>query len=388
MGWTAGVGGVLLASVARPGRGPSLSGGILDTTLVPAACFHGISGYVHRLVDSLDRRGFPEDTISALTQLRLANTFDHLRKVADLRYLQRTFAAADIPWLLVKGPTLAVPVHGSPELRAYSDLDPLVPPPLFGAAIEALEENGSELLDRNWSLYYQELKGEVHLRLPTGTALDLHWHLLNDQGPRQAFPMDLQGLFERRREVDVSGVAVPTLDAVDTVLYVTMHAMVSGAHRLIWLKDIERLLDLGDATPEATVRRAREWRAEVLLRSALERLDSSLGVPPLGEELLARLNSTPLWSAVTRRAWAISPPELEDGSGSIGRIVARAIRNSQGTSFATLARRGLRYARETRLGRKPQSRQRREASDPGSGHFDSGGELMRRDYLRAVAAQR
>jgi hypothetical protein len=60
-----------------------------------------------------------------------------------------TCGQAGVPWLVVKGPALAE-LHGAPDLRAYSDLDVLVPSAAFGDALAALESAGAAVLARNW----------------------------------------------------------------------------------------------------------------------------------------------------------------------------------------------------------------------------------------------
>jgi hypothetical protein len=139
----------------------------------------------------------------------------------------------------VKGPALAAVAYRRPDLRAYKDLDLLVPAPVFEDAVRLLEANGIPLLDRNWTLVSHEVRGQLHLQLPMGTVTDLHWHLVNQYRDRLRIPMG--ELFDRSRRVEVGGRPVSVLDPVDGLIHICLHAALSGGERLIWLKDLDLL---------------------------------------------------------------------------------------------------------------------------------------------------
>jgi hypothetical protein len=346
--------------------------------LATSTSFHGAVGYLHRAVD--DWEHVPAGQQEHLRDLHDRAVLFHIKVLSDLGYLREVLGDAGVPWLVVKGPTLAVPVHGFADLRPYSDLDLVVPPSSLGGALEALEAAGSEVTDRNWTLIGRELKGEVHLKLPSGTALDLHWHLLNDRDRRQAFPIDMAELFESSRVVDVGGVEVRTLGLAHTAAYLAMHAMHSGGHRLIWLKDLHRLLRDGAVDIDVVIDQARRWRAELVLAGAASRVRHAFGSDARLSQI-GRVGRRPrVWSMLTTATWRLQPVELQDGSPSLGRTVARSIRPTQTQSLRELLRRGSRHLMEP--GARPAGR--RGLDDPGSSGFDAGGEAGRRAYLEAV----
>ena len=352
--------------------------------LVRATNFHGVAGYVHNALSPV--ADLPESTRDALRELRDRTALFHLRTVADVAYLHTHLSEADLPWLAFKGPTLAEPVHGSAQLRSYSDLDLLVPARRLEEVMGALQTAGSTLLDRNWTLIHREMKAEVHLQLPSGTSLDLHWHLFNDPERRQRFPVSIDEIFSRARTVTLNRRQVPTLSLADTLVYVAMHTMHSGADRLIWLKDLERLLALTDLDPEAVAERARAWRAELVLTSAIRRVELALGTPERAAEIRALCKPYRVWGTLTSQAWRRSPAEREDGNGSLGRIVSRSTRTAQGDSFRELLRRGLDF-RRAHAEDPDQGPRHFSADDPRSGQFPSGGPATRDAYLREVAEQ-
>ena len=381
---------VLLTSVGqRPDSNVQLSKGLDSETceeLPRAAHFHGIGAYVYEMLN--ERSGLDDDLIRQLRGLRNRNSFAHLRSLLDLRFLEGALSSDAIPWLIIKGPTLSAPVHGAAHLRGYSDLDALVAARDLKRALDALTSAGATVRDQNWTLIRQEMKGEVHVVLPSGTHLDLHWHLSNEPERRRAFPIDIDALFERSVMVDVDGASVRTLGPVDNTVYIALHTIHSGGHRLIWLKDFEGLLAQEGLDPREIAQRAAEWNSCLVLRAALLRTESTLGPLPLAEPLRELLPTARTWETVASRAWRSAPAAQEDGTGSIGRVVARSVRTNQARTFSNLIGRTLRHMREGRHRNSDIEGPRHfSPDDPRSDRFPAGGEAAMQAYLRAVAAE-
>jgi glycosyltransferase involved in cell wall biosynthesis len=389
VGLTPGVARMLRASVARDGVCPGAAE--VAASLPPpeleglarAAVFHGVAGYVHLATEGLD--GIPEVERRILADSRKLAALNHLRTVAALRSLGRDLRAAGVPWLVIKGPALAGPVHGSPELRWHGDLDVVVPAERLGEAVAVLEGSGAQMMDRNWTLIRSHLKGEVHLRLALDVALDLHWHLLNDRSLREAFPLSMAGVFDRSRVIRIAGMDVPTLSGADTVVHVALHLMLAGGHRLIWLKDLERLLATGTAPVAEVARRAREWQAEVVLAAALGRVARALGCPPGARPLLEPRTPHRLWTGVDGLAARLTPVERQDGSASLLRILARSARGSERQSGVELARKSLHHLTEARREGPRLRLAEDDPANPGSDRYDAGGDVERTAFMADVA---
>src|SRR5207253_9544262 len=116
----------------------------------------------------------------------------------------------------------------------------------FADSISTLIGAECDVLDRNWRRIRREMRGQVHMTARYGTAVDVHWHLLNRGSVRSAFRVEMDELFERSRRVSLDGPQVLTLDPIDTLLHLALHAGLSGGRKLSWLKDIERAA--GDET--------------------------------------------------------------------------------------------------------------------------------------------
>lgn len=333
------VAALLRASVATTGPSPAEVVGHRPPEafegLAEAARFHGVPGYVYRAVVTCG--GIPLPELGLLRDLRRETVRRHLRTIGDLRFLARVLDGAGIPWIVFKGPALAAPVHGSPELRSYSDLDVLVPAVRFGEAAERLEEAGCQVPEHDWRYLREGLKGEIDVFMPSGTHLDLHWHLINEIPTRQPYRIDLDGLFARRRMVTIGDDDVPTLSHQDTTVYVALHAMLSPRQRLVGMKDLHLLIDGSPWPLEELLAHARGWGADLPFRTALLQMQRSIG-PPARSPLAPRTGAGLLWDLTARTASRLSPLERQDGGPSFGRLVSRSVRGDQKASLGLLVR--------------------------------------------------
>ncbi|HVQ96195.1 MAG TPA: nucleotidyltransferase family protein [Mycobacteriales bacterium] len=355
--------------------------------LGPLAVRHGVVGCLWtalRTAGLADRPGTAE-----LRAAHSATVAGHLRALADLRLVDRALTAAGVGYLVLKGPVLAGAVYRRPDLRSYVDVDVLVAPAEFAAALAALESAGCAVFERNWQLARDRLLGELRLFTPSGLVLDLHWHVIADRSIRAAFRLDLAAVRGRARTVRLAGRDVRTLDPADTVVHLALHAALAGGHRLIWLKDLEQALLAPDA-PQWTelVRRAAEWRAGPATALMLARASRTLGVP-VPASVLRRLVPDRRWRMVGRLADVVSPVSRGAGSArpSVGRIVARAARADGPASRHELARRTAGWVGTAITGGR-HDRDRDRLFDPDdneSAAFPSGGPTGRAAYLDEVS---
>lgn len=210
--------------------------------LAEAAVVHRVPGYVQRWLRETGvpergggRRGAAAGLVAASTQA----TAGHLRCLADLARLRSLLDDRGARWCVFKGPAVTELLHGDADLRLYSDLDVLVHPGDVGAVVTRLEEAGAVVLDAHWRTLLAWQHTQFHLRLWSGTTLDLHWHLINEWYDRDAFAVDTDAVLRRVRRVDLCGGLTPTLDPVDTLVNLCVHAATAGGQRLSWLRDIQ-----------------------------------------------------------------------------------------------------------------------------------------------------
>lgn len=351
-----------------------LSGRVDPDAAVAAAAFHGIAGYVRAAVKAAN--GSPA-LVAALEPAHSHGLLTHVRTLADLALVADCLGGADIPFAVLKGPVLAMRTHPRPDLRAYTDLDILVPPPNFGAAVTRLIEAGCEPVVTAWRALQAAGAGEIALTLPSGGALDLHWHTLNSDHLRAIFDVDPGAMVGRAVPARVGSVSVRVLDPADEFVYVAMHMVLSGADRLIWTKDVDLLIRQLQPPYETVVARARQVDAALVVSVAVEDAASTLDTP-IPVSLRRELRGGSAWPALAALVYRASRAGSTHGAHpSLSRVVARSTRASTAASVRELAHRALasRQPPALRPGQRPpdvdQSTAQAEFTDWADGHAKS-----------------
>lgn len=285
------------------------------------ADYHGVTGMLYERLRSLDAA--PEPFIAELRDRYTRAAHGHLRVMWELAHVRRVLDATDTRWAVIKGPAAVELLYSAPGQRAYVDLDLLVDPAAFRDVLTALQAAGSQLLDRNWTLLRKDLLGEVHLRLPGGTPLDLHWNLINMNRGRMW--IDSAEVLQRAVRTDLGGVTVGTLDSVDAVVHLAVHAALSGGDKLLWLKDIERAAAVFAPPWEAVVERAHRWNVAAPTGLILARARTVLDAP-IPEWVPGRLlgaGSARIVGLVERASpWELSVGRLTAASHVVSRSIS------------------------------------------------------------------
>ena len=243
--------------------------------LLDAATYHAISGMLVEPLGSCDQ--LAPETRAALQRRYDEAVRRHLQVTWELRQLVPILDGSGARWAIVKGPALAELAYGDAGMRSYADLDVLVEPRAFDRVLESLDAAGLRPLDRNWRTIRRLMRGELHFLLPSGVPLDLHWHLVNMYRGRMR--IDTAGMLGRAERVTLGGVVAPTLDPTDGMLHLALHGTLSGADRLLWMKDIATAAAARPPDWDVLVERAVEWRIAAPVGFMLRRARAVLGAP-------------------------------------------------------------------------------------------------------------
>lgn len=344
-----------------------------------AARFHGVTGCVYRSLAPV----MEPASLTGLAEDRRRSVDRHVRALGDLAAVAPALDRLGVAWVVIKGPVLAEGYYQHPDLRSYKDLDVAVPGPALAAVLGVVEDHGATLLDRNWALLSEIGASELLLRLRHGTLLDLHWHLFNHPAVRQVAKVSPSDLSERARAVPVGSLQVRTLDPVDTLVHVSAHGTLSGGHRLLWLKDVERVVATDRPDWDEALARARAWGVGPAVGLALARARSVLGaaVPAGVPEAMAGGRS---YLAAGVLADRLAPPARSSGSRSIAQLVSRSARAGTAATGAELLRRLVSVVTGPRLTLDGPVTDMDPAS-PHSPRHDAGSEADRRAYLDMAA---
>jgi hypothetical protein len=260
--------------------------------LVEMAAYHRVPGVAYRALADLGRE---DGAFAGLRRTYQMAALGHARCLVELATVAEAFAVLERPWWVVKGPVLVELAYRDPGARLYDDLDLVVHPSELATAMSLLEEAGGSTSDLNWPLVTRLGRAEVPMVLPAGMPADLHWQLLVTPSIRARFTLPMDEVAERRRSIPVGGLEVPSLDAVDELLYLCLHGSLSGGHQLVWLKDLAMVVDGQAVDWDLLVLRARRWRAGLVAAMQLDRARAVLGagVPDQVVESLA--GGAPWW---------------------------------------------------------------------------------------------
>jgi hypothetical protein len=131
---------------------------------------------------------------------------------------------------------------------------------------------------------------------------------------------------------------VLTLDPEDTLIQLSLHAGLSGAVKLAWLKDIERACVAPDLAWDEVVSRAHRFGTAEVVAISLRRAQALLGAD-VPSDVIADLGGSRVWQGIVRSSERLSPAGRPPNQPSLSRAVTRATRNGLGTSLRALAAR-------------------------------------------------
>ncbi len=169
-----------------------------------------------------------------------------LQLCGELRWLADTLEERSIPFLVYKGPALALACYGSLNARHYCDLDLLVRPQDALAVKGVLLEQGyrpmkqlSERQERRLLQWDCELS---FLHPERGTVVEIHWNIV-DRPNLLGFEVD--SLWKRQVLIEIAGATVSTLSSEELFIVLCIHG--GEKHRwarLKWVVDLARLLEV------------------------------------------------------------------------------------------------------------------------------------------------
>ena len=226
--------------------------------------------------------GFPDPA----TLRELYRSRCRMAMVIDLeleRVLER-FRAASIEPVLLKGAALRQEVYSASVERPMGDVDLLVAPDRFDAALELLGSLGYRLESQEIREAYRRHHYHFLALHPAGFTIELHWDLSRPGNPIQ---LDAPGVLSRARTILKKGrtpVRVPAPE--DLILHAVEQALREAFGSLRHLVDVDRIVARAGAELDWLALRQRAARAGLTVALAqAARLSSRLlgtEIPPNG----------------------------------------------------------------------------------------------------------
>jgi hypothetical protein len=278
-----------------------------------------------------------------------------MRALGELRSIRLLLTELACPMAVLKGQALSEDIYPQQHLRHAVDIDVLVPPARFEQVVDRLVAARWTLIDLNWPLLRSTMPGQLRLRSPSGSLLDLHWHLLNSPRLRRTFDIPSDDLLARTRIV---GNDLPVLAGPDQLVHLALHGALSGANRLVWLADAglaaRAVTDWAEVSDSA--RRAGAGLALALVLLRAHRYLST----PAPRDALRAAGASPRWLGMCRMIDARSTLRASPDRPAVARSMSRAVRPTSTASVAEFARHGAAWLR----GGAPRERGASPLSDP------------------------
>jgi hypothetical protein len=384
------LGRALVELVKRPAVRTEDPGALLDRShpderadLSGLACHHRLPGVVYRALVDL---GIDDLDLGDLRAAYQMAALAHALCLTELEATAGILAGLDSPWMVVKGPVLVELGYRDPGARLYEDIDLVVAASDLPDVLARLEAAGAQETDLNWPMMAKSRRAEIPIVLPGGMLCDLHWHLLVTPNARSRFSLPMQDLTDRRRSLRIGDADVHTLDAIDGLLYLCLHGSLSGGHQLVWLKDLDQMIESEATDWDELVRRARRYGIDLVAAIQLERARAVLGatIPVSVVEALA--GDRTWWRAWRRREGKVGVARW-GGQDRTGRTWVAATSNGSLRSTLQLGRSLAVDVLGPEVVRRWPSRSPRSESAP-SLYMPVGRAAPRSDYLGVVTTGR
>jgi hypothetical protein len=342
--------------------------------LIQAARLHGLEAWLAACAPTT------EGPWSELSRQRPRFLAAQARSRSTIRAVGQRIDRLGVPWAVLKGLSIAMTGYPRSDLRQSVDIDVLVPPAAFACVVEALINDGFQLLDVNWPVIADRFPGQLRLRAPTGPLIDLHWHLLNAPRLRTVFRLATGELLAR----SVPLAELRMLSAEDRLMHLGLHAALAGANRLSWLVDLDRSVRGTEFDWNEVIGRSRLARCGASLAVALQRAQRVLDTP-IPTTMLRTLAGGRARLAVQRLMDARTPIGFDPSEPRLARSSARSARDGWWPAFSELSRHGAGWLR-----RMLPDADNGSWLDPGSDTsalFPVPDDLARARYFEAVSAQ-
>lgn len=328
-----------------------------------AARQHRLTGLLHAAVDA----GVLPTSDGQARQARAAYRSVMLRVLAlerELLAVVDRLATAGIPARVLKGSAVANLDYRQPALRSFVDLDLLVRPADFDAAVHALTSDGfrRKLAEPRPGFDRRFDKGTT---LVGGTGFEVDLHRTFVLGPWGAL-VDLDSLWAGAEEFTVAGRPLLALSRSNRFLHACYHATLGDwPLRLASLRDVAEMLPDAELGRSEVLATARAWGGETVVASAIADTRRLLRLPASGvlstwaddhvptrrdEARLALYTHQDKTFAAQALATIPALPGLRDKAAYLRALLAPDRQYTADRHASTLAR--LRFAiREVRRGR-------------------------------------
>lgn len=216
------------------------------------------------------REAVPSGGLAGMRSRFESNTAGNLRLTAELFSVLDAFGNAAIPTAVIKGPAYAWSLYETPGLRPYLDLDLLIAARDRRRGVELLLDLGYRSLNRlpiEEDLRFQSREGQITMIRDTPeSVIDLHWALAP---PAMGLDLSADRMWSALAPDAIAGRSVLTFAPDYRLALAALHGGKHGWTTLLWLADIDRMLESGAIDWGRVLNIARDLRLRRALFLAL-----------------------------------------------------------------------------------------------------------------------
>jgi hypothetical protein len=249
---------------------------------IEASRVQGVAALCYSRLSALGAGAVPSEAL-ALRADAMSIAARNLQLAAKLAEIAAEADRSGIALVPYKGPVLAEMAYGNPGLRAFVDLDFILPQRELRAAWKLLE--GLGYLARNPALARAgaPIPGEYVFRQgKSGVQVELHTELTLRHFPS---PPDLAPLLAAREPVTLVGRSVLTFSREDTLTLLAVHGAKDFWAQLLWVCDIAWLVAAPGFNWPTALARADKMRCRRMVNVALllssELLEAGIPAPAM-----------------------------------------------------------------------------------------------------------
>jgi hypothetical protein len=287
----------LLLLAVQAYRAPERAGALEGAAAAPldwavlskGAHKHGLSSQLLAVMGRIDT--VPPHALEDMRRRAVKCAAVTLARIEETVRVSEVLQRAETRFLVLKGATLSVQLHGNAGVRDARDVDVLVDASQIALAGEALRTIGyvpldGDLMATDATALITQFREIKFVHRVSGTCVELHRRLTDN---RALLDWEFDTLWREREMVRVGTVDVPTLARHRLLPYLCVHGAIHCWERLLWLGDLAAIVSQHGAN--VALEQAREVGLEALALHAMALASDWLGSPMPDElRVLSRRN--------------------------------------------------------------------------------------------------
>jgi hypothetical protein len=198
------------------------------------------------------------------------NQIKAIELLSELIKMIGIFKDYTIDALSIKGPLLGLSLYNDVSMRTSKDLDVLIDFKNIKQAGRLLEKEG---YTKEINSFYETPKQEkmmyktnhhICYTNQAGVMIELHWRYGAGK-----YDLSFKEIWKGKREVEVSGSKIMTLNPEENFLYLIFHGSKHGWKRLRWLCDVNEILQNHSLDWDEIIKKSQKREIDYMLEQAL-----------------------------------------------------------------------------------------------------------------------